>query len=201
VGAMPSAVGMRVKSGVAIVVLLGKTADGPRLVDRRRIELCDPDIPASRQPYHAGFGTEQTDTAAIARLTKIVERSARRSVARLIGDYRASGFEPRHAGLVVGSDIDPARITNPHIRAHASEGQLFRRVTEEALRDAGVSSAVWIEKVLAAKASAVLGRSEDHLKRATKDLGRGVEGGWRTDDKAAALAAWLALEVRRGTKL
>ena len=37
--------------------------------------------------------------------------------------YRAAGHEVRSAGLVVGSEIDPAKITNPHIRAHALEGR------------------------------------------------------------------------------
>jgi hypothetical protein len=37
------------------------------------------------------------------------------------------------AGLVVGSDSDPAVIMNPHIRVHAAEGRLFRTVIEQAL--------------------------------------------------------------------
>src|SRR5438874_10192519 len=33
--------------------------------------------------------------------------------------YQQKGFRIRRAALVVGSQIDPAKIANPHIRAHA----------------------------------------------------------------------------------
>ena len=139
--------GLRVKSGWAAFVVAQAGAEDPRVLSRGRIELCDPHEPDSRQPYHAGFGTEQHDTAIIGRLVAIVERCARDSVRQLVVRCRQDGMPISSAGLVVGSDIDPATIANPHIRAHASEGRLFRRVAEDALREAGVPSTVWVEKL------------------------------------------------------
>jgi len=52
-----AAIGFTVKSGWASAVLLAGSAELPQIVDSRRIELSDPAIPESRQPYHAGFGT------------------------------------------------------------------------------------------------------------------------------------------------
>ncbi|PYR57202.1 MAG: hypothetical protein DMF85_14365 [Acidobacteria bacterium] len=167
-------------------------AEDPRVLSRGRIELCDPHEPDSRQPYHAGFGTEQHDTAIIGRLVAIVERCARDSVGQLVVRCRQDGMPVSSAGLVVGSDIDPATIANPHIRAHASEGRLFRRVAEDALREAGVPSTVWVEKRLYADAARALGRTEASLKRTVAEMGRGLAGGWRAEDKGAALAAWLS---------
>jgi hypothetical protein len=121
----------------------------------------------------------------VKRLVKAVERFAHRSVARLLADYRAAGYRVRAAGIVVGSVIDPARIPNDHIRAHAEEGRLFRRVVEEGLRKGRVSARVMVEKELWVKGA--------RLRKRVAALGENVEGPWRAEEKAAALAAWMAL--------
>src|SRR6267142_3077341 len=138
--------GCRVKSGRAVAVLLAGPVGSPRLLDRREIDLCDPAVAASRQPYHAAMGTLQTDEAKVVRLREIVAQAAQRSVADLMKAYRDAGHEVRSAGLVVGSEIDPAKITNPHIRAHALEGQLFRTVIADAVKSCSLPCAVFVER-------------------------------------------------------
>ena len=49
-----AAIGFTVKSGWACAVLVAGSATSPRVVDSRRVDLSDPAIPESRQPYHAG---------------------------------------------------------------------------------------------------------------------------------------------------
>jgi hypothetical protein len=192
--------GFRVKSGRAIAVLLGAAGSGdPRratsvqVLDRREIDLCDPVIPQSRQPYHAKMGTLQTDEAIIKRLRGVVVQAAEQSVSLLLSDCRALGPPVRAAGLVVGSLTDPASISNPHIRAHALEGQLFRTALEEALRTMGLPCAVFVERKIYAEAAKTLNRSEEDLKRLLAGLGREKRGPWRSDEKLAALGAWLTL--------
>jgi hypothetical protein len=187
------AVGFRVKSGLAIAVLVAGPVRSPRALDRRVVELCDPDLPASRQPYHASMGTLQTDEAKVDTLRKAITRAAGRSVTALMRDYRKAGHDVRSAGLVAGSLVDPATITNPHIRAHALEGRLFRDVLEEALRPYGLACRVVVEREVYARAAESLGRSEPALKRAVAQLGRELGGPWRADEKTAALAAWMVL--------
>ncbi len=51
------AVGFTIKSGWAAAVLLGGSSAAPRVLDCRRVEISDPDVADSTQPYHAGFGT------------------------------------------------------------------------------------------------------------------------------------------------
>jgi hypothetical protein len=191
-----AALGVRVKSGWAMTVLLGGPAATPRLLDRRRIELADPAVPRTRQPYHAGFGIEQTSRRTIARLVRIVERCARISLGRLVRGYRAVGVSVRGVGIVVGSVIDPRRIANPHIRAHASEGALFRRVVEDAARRRGLGSVVTLERDVYATAARALRRPTARVKRAVAALGATVEGSWRAEEKTAAAAAWLVLARR-----
>jgi hypothetical protein len=186
------AVGFRVKSGWATAVLLGLAA-APYVLDRRVVELSDPAVPASRQPYHASFGTLEEDASEIRWRTGVVRRAAGKSVAALLQAYRAMGYAPRSAALVVGSLIDPATVANPHIRAHALEGRLFRTVLEEALQSAKLACAAVLEKDAYAKAAAALGRTENDVKRIASTLGRALGGPWRADEKLAAAAAWMRL--------
>lgn len=189
----PAALGFRVKSGYATVVLLAGPVSDPRVIDRRTIELSDPSVPESRQPYHAGFGADQSDVRKVDRLVRLVTRHANRSVAEAAQDYRAMGYQLRCAGLVVGSQIDPEAIGQPHIRAHASEGRLFRCVTEDALGRVGIGCSIWIERALYEEAAERLGQPEARIRQVAAGLGRGLGGGWRSDDKTATVAAWLAL--------
>ena len=192
---MRAAVGFRVKSGWATAVLLAGPAAAPRVVDLRVIELSDPAVPTSRQPYHAVMGASGGDAGARLEkhLTKVVERVTRRSVRRLLQAYRRAGHPARRAGLVVGSVIDPARIANDHIRAHALEGRLFRTVLERAVRSFRLPCAVIVERGAYATAADRFKRPENDVKRAVTELGRAIAGPWRADEKTAALAAWMAL--------
>lgn len=114
-------------------------------------------------------------------------------MADLIDRYRSHTERLLGAGVVIGSNIAPERITNPHIRAHAYEGQLFRTVVEaEARRHRSVCLIV-LEREIYATAVRALGRTEKELRRAIADMGRGLAGPWRAEQKAAALAAWIVL--------
>jgi hypothetical protein len=184
--APPCALGFRIKSGWATTVLLVGPAKAPRVVDRRVTLLADPDDPETRQPYHAGLDTHASRAAkAVKRLVTAVERYAHRSVARLITEYRAAGHRVRGVGIVVGSVIDPARIPNEHIRAHAEEGRLFRTVVEQAIRACRLRARVMVEKELYVSAA--------RFRRRVAALGEHVDGPWRAEEKAAALAAWMVL--------
>jgi hypothetical protein len=180
--------GFRIKSGYAIAVVLAGPAASPTVVARRIVELSDPGVAETKQPYHDGFGTEHADPREIARRVKIIERCAKKSIGALLKEAPAT-----RAGLVVGSVIDPQQVGNPHIRAHANEGKLFRTVVEDTLRSHGIACDVIVEKQLAAKAAAGLRRPEGDIRRALAEFGKTIGGPWRAEEKAAATAAWLAL--------
>jgi hypothetical protein len=188
------ALGFRVKSGYAIAVALGRPASAPVAIARHIVELSDPKAPDTRQPFHHGFYTHEEDAPTIARRVKSVERYAARSIAALLKDGRLR--DCRGAGLVVGSVIDPAKVGNPHIRAHASEGRLFRTVLESALQSHGIACEVIVDKQLAAKAMADLERRDADIKKVLAAFGKSLGGPWRADEKAAAAAAWLALSSK-----
>ena len=194
--AQAAGLGFRVKSGWAAVVLLTDTAHSPQLSDVGRIELCDPGLAETRQPYHAAMGELETDSTTLNRRERVVQRIAQQSLAILLNGYRQKGFRIRRAALVLGSQIDSADIANPHIRAHALEGRLFRSVVEQALRDHEIQTDILLERDAYPGVAARLKQSNDDVKRAIKDLGRSAPakgGPWRAEQKLAALVALFVL--------
>ena len=188
-----AALGFRVKSGWAAVVLLTSPIDSPRLRDSRVIDLCDPRFPETRQPYHAAMGKLETDAKKTNRRTDIVHRMAKQSITDLLADCRRKGYVIAGAYLIVGSQLVPATIANPHIRAHALEGQLFRSALEQALNSDGIRTAILLERDAYPTAATQLKKSGDHVRQAIQNLGRSSEGPWRAEQKLAAVGAWLAL--------
>src|SRR5436190_15261802 len=132
-----AALGFRVKSGWAAAVLLTGPVRSPQLCDVLRINLSDPRLAETRQPYHAAMGKLETDTRRINRRVHMVRCIAQTSITTLLAKNRQNGYRIRRAGIVVGSQINPTSIANPHIRAHDFEGQLFRSVLEESLQAHG----------------------------------------------------------------
>jgi hypothetical protein len=187
------AAGFRVKSGWACAVVLVGAPALPHALDRRVIALSDPNIPESRQPYHAGMGKLEEDRTRIEQRSGIVRRAAAQSIAGLIGHYATAGWAPRHAGIVVGSQANPARIHQPHIRAHALEGQLFRSVLEESLQTHGLTCTVIVEGAIYAKVATLCHCSEEQIKKAVSGMGDLLGKPWRAEEKLAAAAAWMAL--------
>ena len=190
-------IGVRVKSGWATVVLIAGAARAPCAADRRVIELSDPAVPSSRQPYHAVMAALRADGKKLERyLRKVIERVSRGSVRALLKEYRTRGHDVRGVGLVVGSDIDPGRIANDHIRAHALEGRLFRTVLEAVVNSFGLPCGVVVEREAYAVAARVLKRSEGELRSVVGQFGRSLDGPWRADEKTASLAGWIMLRRR-----
>jgi hypothetical protein len=188
-----AALGFRVKSGWAMVVLVSASSP-PGVIDRRRVDLSDPAVPDSAQPFHAGLDLPRAAGAkAVARLVRCVERSSERAIAELIEHYRASGYRIVGAGIAVGSTVDPQTIPNDHIRAHAEEGRLFRVVIEHALKLSRLKSSVTREKDLIGEGTKMLGISEPRLRTELTKMGKAIEGSWRVEEKAATLAALMAL--------
>jgi len=186
-----AAPGFRIKSGWAAAVLLTGPIGSPALRDNRMVDLYDPRVPETRQPYHATFGQLETDAKKTTRRARIVHRITTQSITDLLSDYRGKGYSITRASLVIGSQLDPASIANPHIRAHALEGQLFRSAVEQALNAHGIRTFILLERDAYARGGAQ--KSSDDMRQIIQDLARSTEGSWRAEQKVAALGAWLAL--------
>jgi hypothetical protein len=186
------AVGFTIKSGWAAAVLIGGSAATPVVHDSRRVEISDPEIPDAKQPYHAGFGTARDAGEELKRLVSSVKAYGGRSVGAVLREY-AKQARLRGAGVVVGSLIDPQTIGNDHIRIHAMEGRLFREVVIDAAEKSGLTCTVVRERDLYGSAANKLKLSEAAIRKTLAAIGRDVDGGWRAEQKAAALSAWVLL--------
>jgi hypothetical protein len=139
------------------------------------------------------MGKLETDTTRINRRVRVVRSIVQLSIATLIAAYRGNGYAITRAALVVGSQVDPDSIANPHIRAHAFEGQLFRSVLKEALQAHHIRTEVLIERDAYAQGALKLKESNEYVRRVIQNFGQATQGPWRAEQKLAALGAWVAL--------
>ena len=185
--------GFRARTGRAVAVVLGGPPDAPVVLVKTEIKLCDPKMPATAQPYHVVMDLpwRQAERAA-QKYVRVIQKLARQRVAELIKQQVSNGSRVFGAGIVGSADRDLAKIGNSHIRAHAAEGILFRRVLNEAAESNGLPWRVFSDRNLEEITSSGGGRNSD-LKRRINDLRKSVAPPWRTAEKQAATAAWLVL--------
>jgi len=190
----PVAIGLRAKTGRAIVVVLGGGADSPVVLAKTEIRLVDPKVPGTAQPYHEVMDLPWEESQrAVHKYVRPIQNVAAKELARLIKQITKDGATAIGAGIVGANDRDLARIGNNHIRAHAAEGVLFRAVLEFAAEKNGLRRRTFSDRDFAAITIAELGKKHASVPRKIDDLRRSVSPPWRTDEKQAAVAAWLIL--------
>jgi hypothetical protein len=191
-------IGLRAKTARAIAVVLGGTIDAPLVFTKLEITLADPKIPATAQPYHEVMELPWEDgQKAVRRSVAVIEAIARKTLARLIKELQSQEMKVCGAGIVGARDRDLTRIGNYHIRAHAAEGVLFRRVLDLAADANGLRRRTFSDREFEELAKTELGAQHAVVKGKLNDLGRSLAPPWRTDEKQAATAAWLVLHGPR----
>ncbi len=189
-----ASVGLKAKTGRAVVVVLSGLVDSPRLLRRSEIVLVDPKMPATGQPHHEVMELPWDEAnVAVQPFVKAIERVAADALARLVGEIELAGFKVCGVGIVGAGDRRLEKIGNPHIRAHAAEGVLFRQVLESAAKANGLAKRSFIEKGLDELVASELKCTAATLKSRIMQLGRSAGPPWRADQRIAAMAAWLTL--------
>lgn len=196
-----ASLGFRIRTGYAMAVLLEGPVASPHPVARRQIDLCDMGDLDARQPYHVVMEQgEKRGMALVRRTTNTARASALHAVRELVKETTKRGRVVHSVGLVVGSEVDPNALANPHIRAHALEGRLYRDAVERAASTCGLRCTVLVERNAYETATRVLGRRPHELKAATVALGQSMGRPWGAQEKMAALGAWVALASRHGAR-
>lgn len=174
---MRTSMGLRAKTGRAIAVIL---REDESFVWRGEVSLVDPRSRAEEGPYHQLLDMPWSEALiAIQKPTKAIERVATNAIAEL-----AVRYDVQCVGIVGAPDRKLEKIGNPHIRAHAAEGVLYRHVLETGARVNGLPYTTLNEKEL----------GQFYLDAMTKRLGKKAGPPWRADERAAATAAWMALQ-------
>ena len=196
-----AALGFRAHSGWAAVVAIAGPPCSPRVVDRRRIELADPAIPASKQPYHAAEGLDlKAAEEVVRRSTEDARRLARQGLRGVIDDLRAGGHDVIGCGIVLASGRPATTLAATlasHALIHAAEGELFRDVLVRAGEHHELPVTRVRERELFPRGAAELSIPAGELERRVAELGHAIGPPWTQDQKYAALVAWLALAAGR----
>ena len=189
-----AAIGLKAKTGRAIAVVLRGPAKSPQVIGRTELTLTDASVPATGQPYHEVMDLPWSEAQVRVRpFIKAIEAAAKQALAQLLSDLEPQGLKVLGVGITGSADRDLARIGNPHIRAHAAEGVIFRRVLETAADASGLAKHTFNERDIEALAAARLEFSVARLNGHLSNLGRPLGPPWRTDHRIAATAAWLTL--------
>lgn len=188
---MRTALGFRAHSGWAALVVVSGTAvagtiDAPRILERRRIIIADPEMPDSKQPYHAAAELPFPQADALVR--KAVESSralALEVLSARIEALRSRGHEVAGCAVLLGSGkaLPPLeKVLASHALIHTAEGQMFRDVLMWAARECRLPAIGVPEKSLDAAALDRIG-----------SLGKLIGPPWTQDQKYATVAALMAL--------
>jgi hypothetical protein len=192
-------IGFRAHTGWAVAVALAGPPAAPVVVDRRRLDLTDPEVP--RQAFHAAADLDAgAAEALVERATRTAEGLAERAVRGLVGELRSAGHQVAGAGIVLGGGRrlgTLAQVLASHAAMHASEGELYREVLVHAAAACGLPVTGVQERDLHDRATAALGVPAADLRQRVTELGRACGPPWAQDQKSAALVAWLALAAGR----
>jgi len=197
---MDLSLGLRAYTGWAVAITLGGDPHAPRVLDRRRLSLRAPALPA--QVYHVANGLDgDAASRLIAQAIEASEYAASEAVTTLVADLRATG-PIRLAGLVVGRGpprTPPRHARMSHSGLHGAEGELYRYTLLQAAAKAGLDVSIFVEADLNAMAETSLGLSPTELSGQLKRMGAEVGPPWTQREKSAALAGWLAMARTPGS--
>lgn len=191
------AIGLRAHSGWAAMVALLESSGEITIVDRRRINLADPQVPGFPQPYHAAA------EAPAGRARQLVDgcvaacrRLAGEGIRLAVEDLSLRGLKVVACGVLTGSGRAlPAfeAILASHPMLHTAEGEMFREALLDGAARCGLATRTLKERDAYMRAAAALGIAPSEMRGCVQALGASIGPPWREDQKLAAAAAWRAL--------
>ena len=198
VEAKTASIGLRAKTGRAIVVVLTGPPTAPHVIKRLEFSVVDPAAPETFQPYHEVLDLpwEQAQKAA-QKMARKIERVATKALRALVRELESEGFNVRGVGVVGAGERNLEKIGSTHIRAHAAEGVLFRQVLEVAAEANELPNRRFDERTIDQIAETELKTPVARIKTHLASMGREAGSPWRADEKSAATAAWVVLASRK----
>lgn len=184
----------------AYVVLSGQVSD-PIIVARGRMQLCDPKVEGSNQPFHRVGATFpfhkakpmdfKSAEAFIRRCRKSSQDLADRALKEIISTYGAL----KSCRILTGAErpLPPLRaILTSHGLMHVAEREFYREAMREASLQKKIATEMVLERDLPTLAKRLPG-TEASRRNILNALGKQVGTPWAQDEKFAAMAAWFGL--------
>jgi hypothetical protein len=188
--ATSAALGFKLHTGWAALVVAARPRRHVEVLLRRRIELLPPDGSVPRFVYHeaAELGPPESSKL-VKRAARAAQAAASTALAGLLEELRSSHVSIDAAGVATGSTAVPsdlAAILSAHTLIHAAEGVLFQDAVAEACEARGLNLIRVRERDLWSKLGGETREEVDGL--------RGLIGPpWGADQKTATAAALVAL--------
>jgi hypothetical protein len=183
---MHAALGFRAHSGWAALVAVAGAIDAPHVLERRRIIIADPELPGSKQPYHAAAELSFPQGEALVRGAIESSRAlAVEAISAAVKALRSRGHDVAGCGVVLGSgNALPAleKVLASHALIHTAEGEMFRDALVWAAKECGLPVRGVREKSLDAQSLHAIG-----------SLGKLIGPPWTQDQKYATVAALMSL--------
>jgi len=195
---MRVALGLKARTGRAVLVGLAGDVEDPRLVERSEMKLVRE---GEWAPYHAADGLEpakarESVKRGIAEAHRLAEAGIRDAARRLA----SAGHEVCGCAVLVGTGMpewSTDEILAVHVRMHKAEGELFRDVLVAGARACDLEPTTLPEKSALEGAARALGVTRASLDSRLAAVGRSAGPPWTKDQKEAAAAALVALELNR----
>jgi len=183
---MRTALGLRAHSGWAALVAITGTLKAPRVLERRKIVIADPELPGSKQPYHAAAELPFPQAEALVRSAVESSRAlALEVLSATVKELRSRGHEVAGCGVLLGSGNalpELEKVLAAHPLIHTAEGEMFRDVLVWAAQECGLPVTTVREKSIGAASL-----------QAIDSLGKLIGPPWTQDQKYATVAALMAL--------
>src|SRR5262245_23604157 len=191
------AIGLRAHSGWAAMVALAESPGKLAIVDRRRINLADPEVFGFPQPYPAA---EKAPTAKARQLVVACVVASRRlaedGIRSAVEDLHLQGLKVVACGILGGSGRvlpELEAILASHALLHTAEGEMFREALRHGATHCRLAMGALKERNAYAEAAETLVIPPSEIRSRIQTLGAAIGPPWREDQKLAAVAAWVAL--------
>ena len=191
---MRVAIGLKARTGRAVLVALAGDVDAPQLIERSQFRTV---AEGEWAPYHAAEGLEPAQAReSVRRSIESAQRLATLGIRGAVRRFKDAGHELCGCAVLVGTGMpgwSTDEILAVHIRMHKAEGELFRDVLVGGARACGLALTTLPDKSGLDDAAMKLGVSRERLDQSLLALGRAAGAPWGKDQKEAAAAALAAL--------
>jgi len=170
------------------MVAVGGEASSPVVLERRRLELVNREIPGSVQPYHWAKDMKLEDAEAFLRLcAEAAAGMARAGLRDALAALAGRGYEATGCAILLAAGRparDLASTLRSHPAIHTAEGEFFRNALRVAAESHGLAVTGIKERELA---------GDGALERRVAELGKTIGPPWRQDEKLSCLAGLRVL--------
>lgn len=195
-----AAVGFRVHSGWAVVVVVCLENRAPVVLERKRAHLVKTFSYTFRQPYHTAEKMPLTDAREfVSQVQAEAQQLAHRVVFEMQSNLENLKIKLTRGNLLLASGRplpELEKILASHALIHTADGELFREAIMHGCARCGLKmESVKERELLESAGKALHGKPAQLMRRVTK-LGKPFGAPWSQDEKFATLAAWVAMTSR-----